>query len=455
MTNTLMKINNYGNMMSTSLTSYINRKIHLATKCSVLNHYSFLLFILVMTACQSDRLPSVEDSFEDNVVNKDISHIISPETAVAYAQEFRSSFLKHTTRLDKETTDVASVHALQTKQISHSVLTRSSIEGLVPDTLLYIVNFADDSGYSLVSALSSMPGVIAYVEDGSLAPEDSIDNPGFLYFLDGFTEMTISDDPWEWHYPDDLTIQSPTYIYIPSYTITSQQTPLLTTKWGQGNPYNLYCYADSGYHAYAGCAAIAVAQAMAYYQYPASFDGHVYNWNAIMQYEQVPATDTVASNSVAMLVHDIGVEESMNYGRYGVRGSSCNFSNIQDAFDAFGYQYVYNYNFASFDTIMTDVSNCHPVVMMGTYQGTDSEGTPKLYGHGWVVDGYLTIMIDPNGPTTNMVHCNWGWNGIQNGYFIFGAFERMFQQQGRYLVGDRPYNDNNYYYRSIYPDYAP
>lgn len=70
--------------------------------------------------------------------------------------------------------------------------------------------------------------------------------------------------------------------------------------------------------------------------------------------------------------------------------------------------------------------------MRGTVEGTSN-------GHAWVVDGYrryvtvFTIWATyPNGITrlfdeyeeTNMyLHCNWGWDGSNNGYFTMNIFD--------------------------------
>ena len=53
-------------------------------------------------------------------------------------------------------------------------------------------------------------------------------------------------------------------------------TPLLTTTWNQGWPYNSMCPADatgSGGHVYAGCVATAMAQIMKKWNYPITGNG--------------------------------------------------------------------------------------------------------------------------------------------------------------------------------------
>lgn len=41
-------------------------------------------------------------------------------------------------------------------------------------------------------------------------------------------------------------------------------------------------------------------------------------------------------------------------------------------------------------------------------------------GHAWVYDGYVSA--SSGGTTSNLLHCNWGWGGYQDGYYISGAF---------------------------------
>ena len=41
-------------------------------------------------------------------------------------------------------------------------------------------------------------------------------------------------------------------------------------------------------------------------------------------------------------------------------------------------------------------------------------------GHAWDYDGMLTASKDNK--TSTFIHCNWGWNGRNNGYYISKAF---------------------------------
>lgn len=41
-------------------------------------------------------------------------------------------------------------------------------------------------------------------------------------------------------------------------------------------------------------------------------------------------------------------------------------------------------------------------------------------GHAWVYDGLIVATKDNK--TYNLVHCNWGWGGYKNGYYLSKAF---------------------------------
>ena len=42
-------------------------------------------------------------------------------------------------------------------------------------------------------------------------------------------------------------------------------------------------------------------------------------------------------------------------------------------------------------------------------------------GHAWVVDGYIRSIKGYN--TDYYLHCNWGWGGNKNGYFLSNVFD--------------------------------
>ena len=111
----------------------------------------------------------------------------------------------------------------------------------------------------------------------------------------------------------------------------SSVTPMLTTTWGQGSPYNAQCPKVGYYRAYTGCVATAMAQVMYYHRYPVNecIDIPAYTSKGGINLPALPATEfdwdnmlpsysydynTVQSNAVAQLMRYCGQAIEMNYG---------------------------------------------------------------------------------------------------------------------------------------------
>ena len=74
------------------------------------------------------------------------------------------------------------------------------------------------------------------------------------------------------------------------------------------------------------------------------------------------------------------------------------------------------------NAIISAIKSGYPVLARG------NSGKKKVLGirvgwkggHAWVYDGVLVASKD--GKSNNFVHCNWGWGGYKNGYYISKAF---------------------------------
>lgn len=402
--------------------------------------YVLLFASIFLVACSNNENGEIIEPITNS------SEITFNTIPVEEAQQQAIEFLKEMNSVTRSVAneEVASVYAWRSDDISKKIPTTRSntIANILPDTMLYIVNFGTEGGYVLVSADAKRQGVVAYIESGSLTPSDEIDNPGFQLFLDELRDGYFRLDPDSLH-----------PINIPGMWENVQ--PMLQTRWGQNAPYNNNCYTSNGQQALAGCAAVAIGQIVAYHQYPTSYNGHSYDWSSILQSDVVSESDTIASNSVANLIHDIGVLIGMNYG---VNGSSAYFSNTSNCWINFGYTYQNN------DSLTVDIIESLkmdlPVYIRGTRY--DDNGAP--HGHAWVIDGSYRglvreLVISPNGipkykhKNYNFVHCNWGWDGNNNGFFLFGEFNKKYNFSNFSIEdGYRAYNYFNKNTTYIAPD---
>jgi hypothetical protein len=106
-------------------------------------------------------------------------------------------------------------------------------------------------------------------------------------------------------------------------------------------------------------------------------------------------------------------------------------SNSVNAYQQFGLKYS-DFTDANINIIKSSLFRSRPVQMQGQHWGVG--------GHGWVADGYRDIEIwrtkyarlyddgefveqwTRKISESHVLHINWGWDGICNGYFTFDTY---------------------------------
>lgn len=201
--------------------------------------------------------------------------------------------------------------------------------------------------------------------------------------------------------------------------------PLMSTLWGQFDPYNSQCPIKDGYRCVTGCTSTAIAQVMRriggenpkgtkpYYSNGTTmtfvYDGYTPNYS-IMPDVCTSQSQTGASE-VAKLMLAVGVANSANYTptETGAYESDV----IYALTEYFGYDPQYTalhkrdkYTQTQWEEMLIgELRAGRPVF----YTGGGGKGR-----HAFVVDGY-----DGNG----LWHINWGWDGMDNGWFALTQLE--------------------------------
>ena len=200
--------------------------------------------------------------------------------------------------------------------------------------------------------------------------------------------------------------------------------PMLLTAWDQIEPYNNLCPLLNNERTYTGCGNTAAAQVMRFHKWPASpiadvewhnnitgkkeyceLKSHVYDWDNMIYDYNVEYSETEAK-AVAQLMADLG---KATQSVYEAEGTSCTVRDVAAAFvNVFNYSpelavalrsdYTYDEYIAM---IRENLDNRQPVIYSGYAQNYAG-------GHAFVCDG-----IDAN----NLLHIDWGWGGLFNGYF--------------------------------------
>ncbi len=310
-----------------------------------------------------------------------------------------------------------------------AVDTRSDVASDV-SARFHIFNFADNGGFAIVSADDRTTDVYAYSTEGHLNMFDAMENTGFGLFMEGAVDYFDSEiaavkrfDSLKWVLPPtpikpDLKLEEWAFIdTIPFHTVEYKE-PMLSTAWGQYSPYNKYYFALDGSQAVAGCVPIAIAQIMAFYKSPDRINNQILDWDSILGFSDVPENAECA-DALASLIREIGVVAGAIYGPT----TSVATSQVIPAFISFGYN---TNGFQPFDDSAAYLQLYYnkPVYIMGW---------GEKGGHGWVIDGYdwQIMTINYRGGTEpdkkehigrRYFHCNWGWNGAYDGYFLYGAF---------------------------------
>tara|TARA_B100001250_G_scaffold248132_1_gene213335 strand:- start:277 stop:2139 length:1863 start_codon:yes stop_codon:yes gene_type:complete len=204
--------------------------------------------------------------------------------------------------------------------------------------------------------------------------------------------------------------------------------PLLTVEWDQDPSFNLQCPYDNngpGNHAVVGCVAVGMGQIMHYWQHPQSGIGnHSYihpSYGLIevdfenTNYSFSNMTDLTGNFEVQQLLFHAGVSVEMDYGPDGSGAPGGPFSPFDNpnAFSAlqenFDYsnemQWLSKDDFSSIEwleLIKDELDNGRPIA----YDACANVGC-----HFWNIDGY----------ENDYLHCNWGWGGQGNGFYIYSA----------------------------------
>lgn len=204
---------------------------------------------------------------------------------------------------------------------------------------------------------------------------------------------------------------------------------MLKTKWKQGEPFS-----DLVLPYPAGCTTIALFQIMAYNQYP---NPHIVNgiempYAYLRNKVSVSPIDNPYANIVAEFVkHFI---ESVSHTQGYSQGSPYTLIYPNQAvkyFESVGYSNVKihrNPTKFDYDKIYESLNSGYPVLVSAKANGTN--------GHTWVIDGYLDQFrtgsrygaetgkyYGPAGSQSRiLVHCNWGWGGLSDGYYYAGVF---------------------------------
>lgn len=356
-----------------------------------------IIYICILCGCTNNETNDSTNDKKSIVESK-----ISAEEAIKMSSDLANQ-MRSVTRTN-DCIEVKDVLHWRKKDIikACNLNMKEKMQSVLPDTMLYVVNFKDSKGYAIVAADTRLGGVIAIIEKGNYSPSDVIENDGLRFYMKMlcyYFEKYIA--------AKEVPITRSMNAYT-EWVVTEQVGPLTWTEWHQSDPYNRNCPTINGQKAPAGCVPIAIGQIMAYHHAPTSYNNNYYLWDDFGNPLETPTT-TAGCNSVASLIATLGSQTNVTYG---LDGSGTSFLNSLNGFEYMGYHYEY-VNPYSLDLCWNEIDHSRPFF----FSGHDEES-----GHAWVVDGYMVKervnISNPNDVQyQDYIHCNWGWGGSSNGFY--------------------------------------
>ncbi len=378
-----------------------------------------LILMLTLTLCGC-----VNDNYIllDRPENVEL-YSITPDEAANIALDF-AAVMRDNERTRIGETGILSVANVQPLR-SRNIITRSetAYNEICIDTLLYVVNFSDDQGFALVAADKRTTPIYAIVDSGFLDFDnlESEENIGFLIFLEGAAGKIVQDVNTN----DAIETKATTN----GWTIIQKYPAMLKTRWNQTAPYNMYCPNNQ----YTGCTVTATAQILSYYQTIGSVSwsdngrsgSAILNWSRIISdcesnYGMLNTTSYYASSSeVAHLMRYLGVAMGADYESDGTAVNKKKPINWMNDWGGLNATKLADY---SVSPIISAIKSNKLVYARGNSGRKKFLGITVSYtgGHAWVYDGYVSA--SSGGAISNLLHCNWGWGGSKDGYYISGAF---------------------------------
>lgn len=234
----------------------------------------------------------------------------------------------------------------------------------------------------------------------------------------------------------DVTITTETI--VSNWVVKEKVSPMLTTyvKWKQGSPFNKYCPVKK--HPFkkwkepkatAGCFPIAISKVMTHLETPNVYDndGYTIDWKELKKSVN-SYKSYLGEMSAANLIKKICDECDCLY----FYGATFAFPfKVVSYLNSIGFNNVKKTKY-NFDRVKTMLDSGSPLIICSI------PGVSIKNSHSWNIDGYevreriITTKTYRNGilnnttqktETKKMVHCDLGWGGPCNGYYISGVFD--------------------------------
>ncbi|MBS7375335.1 MAG: C10 family peptidase, partial [Muribaculaceae bacterium] len=281
---------------------------------------------------------------------------------------------------------------------------------------LYVFN-ASTGGFVIVSGSDATEQVLGYGTSGSFDAQNMA--PGLADMLDIYSE--------EIGYAIDNNIER-TSAPVQTADTRPSIAPMLKTQWGQSTPFNNLCPMVGSNRSVTGCLATAMAQVMKHHNWPEVGEGSrsyeatlggetvtlsvdfgetTYDWeNMLNNYSS--GYNEQQANAVATLLYSCGVACGMNYATSTAPSA--------ELFKALPNNFKYDKSIKMAEKAYYGIDEWNDIVYNELSNGrvVYLAGYNAKSGHAFVCDGY---------DKDDYFHINWGWVGLDDGYFKMSALD--------------------------------
>lgn len=389
----------------------------------------FTFQVVLLISCSSgDELSVDTSSNEESISIYKVTVEEAEETIIDFLSNLEDS--ENNSRDSNTKRMVSDVQAIR----STSFIARD-VDIPCLDTLMYIINFADNTGFAIVGADKRTDPIFAIIDEGNYNVRDfeNEENEGFLTFMDFAISKEIKDI-----ITSDNMCQSRTT--SKGWNIIYKIDPILKTKWSQGGTYDPNSFGKYCPNKVTGCAVTATAQILSYYQtisnvqwsYNGSTGSSNLNWERIMDDCENTGgylssyTTPQSIDEIAHLCFYLGIAFNADY-KIDKKNPEKNSTGVGadkpiDWFNKWGGLKASKLTKYDDDKIATAIQFGKPVYARGNSGKKSFLGVRTSWtgGHAWVYDGY--IYASKNNEYHKLMHCNWGWGGSCNGFFISNVF---------------------------------
>ena len=405
--------------------------------------YLMPLFLGFLASCSSDLSEPLESDFNEKIVEKSQSSTRTLDEAIKIANDARSMF-----------DDNSSSRSFVSREVNLNDISyvTSALSRSESDTLIYVINYKDEAGFAVVSAKKTKDSpLLAVTESGRYTTIEECDNPGFAMFMDMAVNYVAESpvNPSKTIKPGDFVIQE-TRREVEVRGDTG--LPRVKMKWGQSGIYGKFCP-----NGVTGCSNTAAAMAISYFEYPTKLSLSYINggrelildWDNIKRHISGSYDFCCAPNAphstIGHLMRELGKRSNSDYSN--PNATSTVTSKTRETLAGLGYTVssIANYKKQCFRGVRGGI-----ILVRGDRMYTEN-GKEKSVGHMWVVSGskykwthVVEYVRDIDKPDWKVLsdceneemynYFNWGFDGINDGYFHDGVFAWNSEKDYKYNV---------------------